>query len=155
MMSWSRILLLSGPYPQNLLPVQLLSNPTAMDKLIFLLQCPFLQLPLLLPPYLHHLFKAHLRIFHHFSFLLSLLQVPPLFLFPDPPSYSDSLSSLTFHTFSDKPVSSLSCTLTSSVPNSFPPSYPIHRPTPIYTYSSPSSFSVGSIPYLILFCSFH
>ena len=65
-----------------------------------------------------------------------------------PPSYSDSLSSLTFHTFSDQPVSSLSYTLTSSVPSSFPPSYPIHRPTPIYTYSRPSSFSVGSIPYL-------
>ena len=65
-----------------------------------------------------------------------------------PPSYSDSLSSLTFHTFSDKPVSSLFYTLTSSVLSSFPPSYPIHRPTPIYTYSRPSSFSVGSIPYL-------
>ena len=65
-----------------------------------------------------------------------------------PPSYSDSLSSLTFHTFSDQPVSSLSYTLTSSVPSSFPSSYPIYRPTPIYTYSRPSSFSVGSIPYL-------
>ena len=65
-----------------------------------------------------------------------------------PPSYSDSLSSLTFHTFSDKPVSSLSYTLTSSVPSSLPPSYPIYRPTPIYTYSKSSSFSVGSIPYL-------
>ena len=65
-----------------------------------------------------------------------------------PPSYSDSLSSLAFHTFTDKPVSSLSYTLTSSVPSSLPPSYPIYRPTPIYTYSRPSSFSVGSIPYL-------
>ena len=65
-----------------------------------------------------------------------------------PPSYSDSLSSLIFHTFSDKPVSSLSYTLTSSIPSSLPPSYPIYRPTPIYTYSRPSSFSVGSIPYL-------
>ena len=41
-----------------------------------------------------------------------------------PPSYSDSLSSLAFHTFTDKPVSSLSYTLTSSVPSSLPPSYP-------------------------------
>ena len=65
-----------------------------------------------------------------------------------PPSYSDSLSSLTFHTFSDQPVSSLSYTLTSSVSSSFPSSYPVYRPTPIYTYSRPSSFSVGSIPYL-------
>ena len=52
-----------------------------MDKLFFLLQCPFLQLSLLLPPYLHYLSKALLRIFHHFSFPLSLLQVLPLFLF--------------------------------------------------------------------------
>ena len=42
----------------------------------------------------------------------------------------------------------MSYTLTSSVPSSLPPSYPIYRPTPIYTYSRPSSFSVGSIPYL-------
>ena len=146
-MRWSRILLLSGPYPQNLLPIQLLSHPTAMDKLIFLLQCPFLQLPLLLPPYLHHLFKALLRIFHHFSFPLTTSSSSSISL-SSPPSYSDSLSSLTFHTFSDQPVSSLSYTLTSYVPSSFPPSYPIHRPTPIYTYSRPSSFSVGSIPYL-------
>ena len=67
-----------------------------------------------------------------------------------PPSYSDSLSSLASHTFTDKPVSSLSCTLTSPLPSSLPPSYPIYRPIPIYTYSRPSSFSVGSIPYLTL-----
>ena len=65
-----------------------------------------------------------------------------------PPSYSDSLSSLASHTFTDKPVSSLSCTLISPLPSSLPPSYPIYRPTPIYTCSRPSSFSVGSIPYL-------
>ena len=59
-----------------------------------------------------------------------------------PPSYSDSLSSLISHTFAHKSVSSLSCTLTSSLPSSLPPSYPI------YTCSRPSSFSVGSIPYL-------
>ena len=65
-----------------------------------------------------------------------------------PPSYSDSLSSLTSYTFTDKPVSSLSCTLTSPLLSSLPPSYPIYRPVPIYTCSRPSSFSVGSIPYL-------
>ena len=65
-----------------------------------------------------------------------------------PPSYSDSLSSLASHTFTDQPVSSLSCTLTSPLPSSLPPSYPIYRPTPIYTYSRPSNVSVGSIPYL-------
>ena len=63
-----------------------------------------------------------------------------------PPSYSDSLSSLASHTFTGKPVSSLSCTLTSPLPSSLPPSYPIYRPIPIYTYSRPSNFSVGSIP---------
>ena len=65
-----------------------------------------------------------------------------------PPSYSDFLSSLASHTFTDKPVSSSSCTLTSPLPSSLPPSYPIYRPIPIYTSSRPSSFSVGSIPYL-------
>ena len=64
-----------------------------------------------------------------------------------PPSYSDFLSSLTSHTFIDKTVSSSSCTLTSVLPSSLPP-YPIYRPVPIYTSSRPSSFSVGSIPYL-------
>ena len=65
-----------------------------------------------------------------------------------PPSYSDSLSSLASHTFTDKPVFSSSCTLTSPLPSSLPPSYPIYRPIPIYTSSRSSSFSVGSIPYL-------
>ena len=65
-----------------------------------------------------------------------------------PPSYSDFLSSLASHTFTDKPVFSSSCTLTSPLPSSLPPSYPIYRPIPIYTSSRPSSLSVGSIPYL-------
>ena len=65
-----------------------------------------------------------------------------------PPSYSDSLSPLASHTFSNNPVSSLSCALTSPLPSSLPPSFPIYRPIPIYTYSRPSNFSVGSIPYL-------
>ena len=43
-----------------------------------------------------------------------------------PPSYSDSLSSLASHTFADKPVSFLFCTLTSSLPSSLLPSYPIY-----------------------------
>ena len=68
--------------------------------------------------------------------------------FSSPPSYSDFLSSLDSHTFTDKPVSSSSCTLASPLPSSLPPPYPIHRPIPIYTSSRPSSFSVGSIPYL-------
>ena len=65
-----------------------------------------------------------------------------------PLSYSDFLSSLASHTFTDKPVFSSSCTLTSPLPSSLPPSYPIYRPIPIYTSSRPSSSSVGSIPYL-------
>ena len=65
-----------------------------------------------------------------------------------PPSYSDSLSSLASHTFTGKPISSLSCTLTPPIPSPLSSSYPIYRPTPIYTCSRPSSFSVGSIPYL-------
>ena len=114
---------------------------------IFLPQHPLPQLLLLLPLYLHHLSKALPRISHYFSFPFILLRVLPLSL-SNPPSYSDSLSSLASHTFADKPVSSLSCTLTSSLPSSLPPSYPVYRPTPIYTYSRPSNFSVGSIPYL-------
>ena len=65
-----------------------------------------------------------------------------------PPSYSDFLTSLASHTFTDKPVSSSSCILTSPLPSSLPPSYPIYRPIPIYTSSRPSNFSVGSIRYL-------
>ena len=65
-----------------------------------------------------------------------------------PPSYSDFLTSLASHSFTDKPVSSSSCILTSPLPSSLPPSYPIYRPIPIYTSSRPSNFSVGSIPYL-------
>ena len=48
----------------------------------------------------------------------------------------------------DRPVSSLSCTLTSPLPSSLPTPYSIHRPIPIYTSSRPPSFSMGSIPYL-------
>ena len=48
----------------------------------------------------------------------------------------------------DRPVSSSSCTLTSPLPSSLPPPYSIYGPIPIYTSSGPSSFSMGSIPYL-------
>ena len=65
-----------------------------------------------------------------------------------PPSYSDSLSSLATHTSMDRPASSSSCALTSSLPSSLPPPYSIYRPLPIYASSRPSSFSMGSIPYL-------
>ena len=63
------------------------------------------------------------------------------------PSYSDFLSSLTSHAAMDRPITS-SGTLTSPLPSSLPPSYPIYRPIPIYTSSRPSSFSMGCIPYL-------
>ena len=85
--------------------------------------------------------------FHLYQSFILLLSSSSISL-SSPPSYSDSLFSLASHTFTDKPVSSLSCTLISPLPSSLPPSYPIYRPTPIYTCSRPSSFSVGSIPYL-------
>ena len=147
-MRWSRRLLLLGPSSQSLLPIQPLSHPVVMDRLFFLPQHSFPQLPLLPPLSLCHLFKAFPGIFHHFSFPpIPLLSSSSISL-SSPPSYSDSLSSLASHTFADESVSILSCTLTSSLPSSLPASYPIYRPTPIYTCSRPSSFSVGSIPYL-------
>ena len=65
-----------------------------------------------------------------------------------PPSYSDSSSSLATHTSMVRPASSSSCTLISPLPSSLPPPYSIYRPLPIYVSSRPSSFSMGSIPYL-------
>ena len=65
-----------------------------------------------------------------------------------PPSYSDSLSSLAAHISMDRPASSSFCTLTSPLPSSLPPPYSIYRPLPSYASSRPSSFSMGSIPYL-------
>ena len=89
--------------------------------------------------------------FRNFSFpslfAHSILDSSPISL-SSPPSYSDFLSSLASHAFTDKPVSSSSCTLTSPLPSSSPPSYSIYRPIPIYTSSRPFSFSMGSIPYL-------
>ena len=66
----------------------------------------------------------------------------------NPPSYFDSLSSLDTHTSMDRPASSSSCTLTSPLSSSLPPPYSIYRPLPIYAPSKPSSFSMGSLPYL-------
>ena len=63
-----------------------------------------------------------------------------------PPSYTDFLSSLAPHTSMDRPASSSSCTL--PLPSSLPPPHSIYRPIPIFTSSRPSSFSMGSIPYL-------
>ena len=65
-----------------------------------------------------------------------------------PPSYSDSLSSLVSHTSIDMPASSSSYILTSPLPSSLPPSYPIYRPLPIYASSRSSNFTIGSVPYL-------
>ena len=80
-MRWNRRLLLLGPSPQSLLPIQLLSHPIVMDRLFFLPQHLFSQLLLLLPlPCLHHPFRILLRIFHLLVSLLILSQV--LLLFP-------------------------------------------------------------------------
>ena len=65
-----------------------------------------------------------------------------------PPSYSDSLSSLSTHVSMDRPSFSSSCTLTSSLPSSLPPPYPIYRPLPIYASPRGTSSSMGSIPHL-------
>ena len=48
----------------------------------------------------------------------------------------------------DRPASSSSYTLTSSLPSSLPPPYPIYRPLPTYASHRSSSFSMGSIPHL-------
>ena len=89
--------------------------------------------------------------FKNFSFLSlpahSALDSSPISL-SSSPSYSDFLSSLASHTSMDRPASSSSYTLTSPLPSSLPPPYSIYRPIPIYTFSRPSSFSMGSIPYL-------
>ena len=79
-MRWSRRLLLLGPSPQSLLPIQILSHPIVMDRLFFLPQHLFSQLLLLLLPCPHHHFRILLRIFHLLVSLLILSQV--LLLFP-------------------------------------------------------------------------
>ena len=145
----TRGLLLLGLPPQSFLPIQPLSHPIVMGRPFFLPQHLFPQLLPLLPLLcLHHLSKTLLRVFHFFISLFILLWILPLFPFSSPPSNSDSLSSLATHTSMDRPSSSSSCTLTSPLPSSLPPSYPIYRPLPTYAFSRSSNFSMGSIPHL-------
>ena len=66
----------------------------------------------------------------------------------NPPSYSDSLSSLFTHASMDRPSSSLSYTLTTSSPSSLSLPYPIYRPLPIYASSRATNSSMESIPCL-------
>ena len=146
-MRWSRRLLSLGLSP----PIQPLTHPIVMGRLFSLPQHLFPQLLPLLPLLcLHHLSKT----FKSFSFLHfpvhSALGSSSISL-SSPPSYSDSLSSLATHTSMDRPASSSSCTLTSPLPSSLPHPYSIYRPLPISAPSRPSSFSMGSIPYL--YCS--
>ena len=146
-MKWSRRLLLLGPSPQVLLPIRLLSHPTVMDRL-FSLQTPIFSVTTtsttLPTPSLQDSSEHFSLLFFPIHSTVSSSSISH----SSPPSYSDSLSSFASHTFTDKPVFSSSCILTSPLPSSLPPSYPIYRPIPIYTSSRPSSLSVGSIPYL-------
>ena len=148
-MRWSRRLLLLDPSPQSFLPTQPLSHPIVMGRPFFSTLTPISSITattITTPPT-----PSFQDSFKNFSFpSLPAHSVPdssPISL-SSPPSYSDFLSSLASHTFTDKPVFSLSCTLTSPLPSSLPPSYSIYRPISIYTSSRPSSFSMGSIPYL-------
>ena len=86
----------------------------------------------------------------HFS-VHSTLDSSPISL-SSPPSYSDFLSSLTSHTSTDKPVSSSFCTLTSPLPSSLPPSYPIYRRYLSILLPGPLAFLWGpSLTYILLF----
>ena len=89
--------------------------------------------------------------FKNFSFLHfpvhPVLDSPSTSL-SSPPSYSDSLSSLSTHASMDRPSFSSSHTLTSSLPSSLPPPYPIYRPLPIYASLRGTSSSMESIPHL-------
>ena len=89
--------------------------------------------------------------FKSFSFLHfpvdPVLDSPSISL-SNPPSYSDSLSSLSTHTSIDRPSFSLSYTVTISLPSSLPPPYPIHRPLPTYASPRSTNSSMESIPYL-------
>ena len=97
---------------------------------------------------LHHPSRILLRIFHFLVSLLILSQIPLLFPFLVPLLILIFCLLLLSHTSMDRSVSSSSCTLTSPLPSSLPPSYSIYRPIPIYTSSRPSNFSMVSIPYL-------
>ena len=88
--------------------------------------------------------------FKNFSFLHfpvhPVLDSPSTSL-SSPPSYSDSLSSLSTHASVDRPSFSSFHTLTSSLPSSLPPPYPIYRPLPIYASPRGTSSSMESIPH--------
>ena len=148
-MRWNRRLLLLGLSPQSLPPNHPLSHPIVMGRLLFLSQHLFSQLPPLLQPLcLHHLSKTLFRVFLFLHYPVHSTLGSSSLPFSSPPSYSDSLSSVATHTSMDRPASSSFCTLTSPLPSSLPPPYSIYIPLPIYTSSRPSSFSMGSIPYL-------
>ena len=66
----------------------------------------------------------------------------------NPPSYSDSLSSLSTQASVDSPSPSLSYTLTTSSPSSLSLSYPIYRPLPIYAFPRTTNSLMESIPCL-------
>ena len=66
----------------------------------------------------------------------------------NPPSYSDSLSSLFTHASVVRPSFSLSYTLTTSSLSSLPPPYPIYSPLPIYASPRATISSMESIPCL-------
>ena len=66
----------------------------------------------------------------------------------NPPSYSDSLSSLSTHASMDRPSFSLSHTLATSSPSSLSLSHPIYRPLPIYASPRTTNSSMESIPCL-------
>ena len=66
----------------------------------------------------------------------------------NPPSYSDSLSSLSTHASVDRASLSLSYILTTSSPSSLSLSYPIYRPLPIYAFPRTTNSLMESIPCL-------
>ena len=115
-----------------------------MVRLFFLLNLLFPQSLALLPSCLP---KTLLRVlpFHFFISLFTLPWIPPQSLFPTPPSYSDSLSSLSTHASMDRPSFSLSYTLATSSPSSLPLSHPIYRPLPIYASPRSTNSSMESI----------
>ena len=91
-------------------------------------------------------FKSLSSSFLHFP-VHRVLDSSSIFL-SNPPSYSDSLSSLFTYTSMDRPSSSLSYTLFTSLPSSLSLSHPIYRPLPIYASARATNFSMESIPCL-------
>ena len=66
----------------------------------------------------------------------------------NPPSYSDSLSSLSTHASMDNSSFSLSYTLATSSPSSLSLPHPIYRPLPVYASPRSTNSSKESIPCL-------